>query len=84
MKKLIKKRSDGIKETIKYNQWGQALGKEGNHLVSMVRSLARKYVPINIDHWTQVPEEKKNLMCETVLARLSVILVLFVKYLYHL
>ena len=40
MKKLIKKRSDGIKEAIRYNKWGQALGDEGNHLASMVGSLA--------------------------------------------
>ena len=62
MKKLIKKkkRSDGVKETIKYNQWGQALGEKGNHLASMVGSLARKTIPINIDNWAQVSDEKKN------------------------
>ena len=60
MKNLIKKRSDGVKETIRYNQWGQALGQEGTHLASTVESLARKYMQINIDNWAQVPEEKKT------------------------
>ena len=70
MKKLIKKKkSDAVKETIKYNQWGQALGEEGNHLASMVGSLARKTVPINIDNWAQVPDKKKNKIWETVLVR---------------
>ena len=64
MKNLIKKRSDGVKETIRYNQWGQALGQEGTHLAS-----TRKYVSINIDHWTQVPEEKKPFIWEIILIR---------------
>ena len=51
MKKLIKKRSDGVEETIRYNMCRQALGQEGTHLTSTVESLAQKYVPINIDHW---------------------------------
>ena len=67
MKKLIKKRSDGVNETIRYNQWGQALGQEGTHLASMVGSLARKYIPINIDNWAQVPEEKKTFIWKIVL-----------------
>ena len=54
MKQLIKKSSDGVKKTIRYNQQGQALGEEGTHLASMVGSLARKIVSINIDNWAQV------------------------------
>ena len=30
MKKLIKARSDAVKEMIRYNQWGQALDQEGS------------------------------------------------------
>ena len=77
MKKLINKRSDKVKEIIRYNQWGQALGHEGNHLAIKVRSLARKYVPINIDHWAQVLEEKKTFIWETVIERLSILNKLF-------
>ena len=58
--KVDQEKSDGVKNIIRYNKWGQTLGQEGNHLASTVRSLARKYVPINIDHWAQVPEEKKT------------------------
>ena len=50
MKKLIKKKNDEIKESIKYNQQGQVLGGEGNHLACMVGSLARKTIPIDIDN----------------------------------
>ena len=74
MKKLIKKRSDGIKESIKYNQWGKALGEEGNHFASMVGSLARNTIPIDIDNYGQVSYAKKNSIWETVQVRvLSVI-----------
>ena len=66
MKKLVKKRSDGIKEAIRYNKWGQALGDEGNHLASMVGSLARMTIPIDIDNWAQVPDEKKIAIWETI------------------
>ena len=38
MKKLIKKISDGVKEIIRFNQWGQTLGQEANHLASMVEA----------------------------------------------
>ena len=62
MKKLIKKRSDGVKETIRYNQWEQALGQEENQVASTVGNSVRKYVPINIDYWAQVPEEEKTLI----------------------
>ena len=61
MKKLIKKWSDGIKEATGYNQWGQALGYESNHLASMVGSLARMTIPIDIDNWGQVPDNKSTL-----------------------
>ena len=77
MKKLIKKRRDEVKEIIRYNQWGQTLGQEGNHLASTVRSLARIYVPINIDHWAEVLEEKKIFIWETVIVRLSILNQLF-------
>ena len=77
MKKLIKKRSDEVKETIRYNQWGQTLGEEGNHLASTVGSLVQKYVPINIDHWAQVLEEKKTWIWKNVLVRLNILFQLF-------
>ena len=89
MKKLIKKkRSDGVKETITYNQWEQALGQKGTHLVSTVESLARKYMPINIDHWAQVPKEKKTSIWETILVRVlsvvfSTICKMFVSFLIY-
>ena len=62
MKMLIKRRSYGVKETIRYNQSGQALGQEGSHLASKVRNLARKHVPININHGAQVSKKKKTLI----------------------
>ena len=40
----------------------------------MMGSLARKTMPINIDNWAQVPEDKKNFIWNTVLVRvLSVV-----------
>ena len=74
MKKLIKKQSDGIKEAIRYNQWGQALGDEGNHLASMVESLARTTILIDIDNLGEILDNNKNAIWETVQVReLSII-----------
>ncbi|XP_042373414.1 uncharacterized protein LOC121967329 [Zingiber officinale] len=66
MNKLVVQRVQGVKQSVKFNEYGQPVGQKASELQSFIGVLARKKVNINYHSWKQVPNEVKNMIWESV------------------
>ena len=66
MNKLVVQRIHGVKQSVKFNEYGQPVGEKASELQSFIGVLAREKVNINYNSWKQVPNEVKNMIWESV------------------
>ena len=66
MNKLVVQRVQGVKQSVKFNEYGQPVGQKASELQSFIGVLAREKVNINYHSWKQVPNEVKNMIWESV------------------
>ncbi|XP_074573663.1 uncharacterized protein LOC141830081 [Curcuma longa] len=66
MNKLAVQRVQGVKQSVRFNEYGQPVGQKASELQSFIGVLAREKVNINYHSWKQVPDEVKNMIWESV------------------
>lgn len=78
MHRIIKRKIQGIKLKVSFNQKGEPLGYEGAEMQSYIGVLARTKPPIWHDTWKDVPLDTKTKIWECVQVKINKCIGLFI------